>query len=439
MLHTLHQTELESFDRSVRQQVEVRRPETLRSLEQVIRESPKAIARGAGLSYSAASFGADAVTLDMTKFDRVLAFDEESGLVTVEPGIRIGSLTEFLLSRGRYLPALPGYPAITVGGCVAFDVHGKSQAHSGNFEQWVESFVLHHRDHGRLECSRDVETSLFELTLGGMGLTGVLTRVRLRTAPAPSSTIELEVRPVNNLVHAAEVLQSAAPDAACLYSWNNLNLRGARFGRGAAYVERFVPSEATHSTSLLERNASKSLPLCIWGHFGTRLALGVYGAMQRPCKVELDLQRALFPIYGKEAYYAGFGPNGFREYQVIVPFDRWPQFALALQQQLDTAGVPVTLGSLKVFRGEAGFLRFSGTGICLALDVPASSRSRALFEALDELAICHHALVNLSKDSRLSKGTCQRVFPHYSAFRAALDRFDPNRRYGSQLSQQLGL
>jgi decaprenylphospho-beta-D-ribofuranose 2-oxidase len=99
----------------------------------------------------------------------------------------------------------------------------------------------------------------------------------------------------------------------------------------------------------------------------------------------------------------------------------------------------VTLGSLKLFRGTTKFLRFSGSGICLALDVPASPRSAALFAQLDLLAVRDLAVVNLSKDSRLSAETCQCVFPEYAQFREALQRFDPAQRYRSRLRAQTGV
>ena len=131
-------TAITSFDGTESVVARLARPERYRDLEALVARGP-AIARGAGLSYCAASVGQSALGIDMTRFDRLLAFDELAGLVTVEAGLRVGALTEFLAGRGHFLPVLPGYPAITVGGCLAFDVHGKSQHHSGNFSESVAS------------------------------------------------------------------------------------------------------------------------------------------------------------------------------------------------------------------------------------------------------------------------------------------------------------
>jgi decaprenylphospho-beta-D-ribofuranose 2-oxidase len=431
---------LSSFDATERLDARVVRPETYRHLFDVIASEEIAIARGAGLSYAAASFGAGVLSIDLSRFDRILAHDVQSGSVEVEPGVQIGMLADFLAGRGRYLPAMPGYPSITVGGCMAFDIHGKSQFHSGNFAEWVEAFSLHHRDHGSITCSREQNAEIFALTLGGAGLTGIITSARLRTAPLPGNSVEVSVVPVRNLLEAAEALRSRAEQAACLYSWNNLNLRGASFGSGAVYVERFVGAASRGSDPRPSMDLRCRLPVHVWNGISTALSLRAYGWLQDRAKPRvLSLHAALFPLRGKELYFAGFGQQGFREYQLIVPFDQWETFVPALDRLLAAAKLPVTLGSLKLFRGRARLLRFSGAGICLALDVPACAKSVQLFAEIDALALKHTAVVNLSKDSRLSADICQRLFPEHAHFRESLVRFDPMRRYQSNLRSRVGV
>lgn len=431
---------LSSFDTTERLDARVVRPEAYRNLFDVIASEEIAIARGAGLSYTAASFGAGAVSIDLSRFDRIVAYDEQSGLVEVEPGVQIGALAHFLAGRGRYLPAMPGYPSITIGGCMAFDIHGKSQFHSGNFAEWVEAFSLHHRDHGSIVCSREQNAEIFALTLGGAGLTGVITSARLRTTPLPGNSVELSAVPVRNLLEAAEVLRSRAEQAACLYSWNDLNLRGTAFGSGAVYVERFVDAASRASDPRPSMDLRARLPVNAYSRVSTALSLRAYGWLQSRAKPRvLSLHAALFPLRGKEFYFAGFGKQGFREYQLIVPFDQWETFVVALDRLLAIARLPVTLGSLKLFRGQPRLLRFSGAGICLALDVPACSKSVQLFSEIDALALKHAAVVNLAKDSRLSADMCQRSFPEQTLFRESLARFDPMRRYQSNLRSRLGV
>lgn len=431
---------LRSFDGTETLTADVARPELYRHLFSVIAQHETTIARGAGLSYPAASFGKDVLSIQMTRFDRILAFDDASGIVDVEPGISIGALARFLADRGRYLPAMPGYPTITVGGCIAFDVHGKSQFHAGNFKDWVVELELYHRDHGVLSCSRDKQSTVFDLTCGGAGLTGLITKARLKTTALPARNMEVATIAVQNLQEAAEVLRARSQEADCLYSWNDLNRRGSRFGKGVVYVERFTERQSAHRSPPTAASPDARWPLRVWIPRATQLVLGLYGALAAAGSPQVHaIERALFPILGKERYFSGFGPRGLRESQVVIPSPRWNEFTIGLEHLIAKHGVPITLGSLKLFRGASQYLRFVGEGVCLALDVPASPRASALFDDLDALTAEHAGLVNIGKDSRLSAETCEQIFPEYSAFKKELMQYDPARRCSSLLRERLAL
>src|SRR4051812_9593684 len=110
--------ELDSFDATEHTSGSGVRPERRRDLRAGVERGGPFIARGAGLSYCAASMGDGVLSSDMSRLDRVLGFDPDDGTIRVEPGLTVGALTELLEARGRWLPPLPGYPTISVGGCV---------------------------------------------------------------------------------------------------------------------------------------------------------------------------------------------------------------------------------------------------------------------------------------------------------------------------------
>jgi decaprenylphospho-beta-D-ribofuranose 2-oxidase len=432
---------IRTFDRTEEVTTALDRPESYATLEQIVKGTEHVIARGAGLSYSAASFGAGTLSVDMTRFDRVLAYDPDTGNIVVEAGLRVGDLLAMLGSRRRYLPALPGYPDITVGGCVAFDVHGKSQVHTGNFGDWVEALRLIHRDHGEIVCSRSSNPEVFDLTIGGLGLTGIVTQVTLRTAALTGNGVSTNCVRVRNLIEASELMRAEAGRVDTLYSWHNMNLRGTSFGRGVVYLERFV-DEANCRTGPRRRLVScrSQLPARTWNRLLTGVTQRLYDWAQPVGETRLSgLHEAAFPIEGKEIYYAAFGRQGFREYQVIVPFDRWAEFAQALDKLLARARIPVALGSLKLFRGARRALRFRADGVCLAIDIPAVAAACDLFSEVDRLTVTAGGVANLSKDSRLGARSCEAMFGEYADFRKALKNFDPIGRHQSRLRESVGV
>lgn len=126
------------------------------------------IPRGAGLSYTAASFSSSSTTIDHAAFNRLLSFSAENATLEVESGTTLGQIEAYLSPRGFYLPVQPGHPKITVGGCIAADVHGKNQFRDGTFGAHVENLSVFHSNHGVLKLDRANDSRLFELTCGGL-------------------------------------------------------------------------------------------------------------------------------------------------------------------------------------------------------------------------------------------------------------------------------
>jgi decaprenylphospho-beta-D-ribofuranose 2-oxidase len=401
-------------------------------------------ARGAGLSYCQASAGTGVTTISTHSFNRFLSFDPQRLHVTVEPGVTVGELVRFAVARSAWFPVLPGHPAITIGGCVGFNVHGKSQHDVGCFSDHVVSLTLLHPDHGELVCSPDDNAELFELTLGGMGLTGYLTAVTLQLQRVSGRSVRRVAHPVANLRDAVELMRSLVEPGEAgmtLYSWNDLNLDAHRFGRGLVYVESFEHgAPASRVSYRVLAPGGRRGPTVVGTPRVTKLMNIGYATRERLRPHQLrPVEDAAFPINGNEAYYRLFGRRGFREYQVVVPTDAWPAAAREVQRLVAVARTPVTLGSLKLFRGEPRLLCFRGDGVCLAIDVAAGERARWLFAQLDRMAVDHGALVNLSKDSRVEGDIVKRLYPGYDEFCRRLSDHDPKRRFDSMLRRRIGV
>jgi len=112
------------------------------------------IARGAGVSYVAASFGAHTRSIGMRRLNRIVSFEPDRKRITVEAGMSLGALYDFLSPHRLYVPVQPGHPQISVGGCVASNVHGKNPQRDGVFADVVESLQLFHPAHGVMTLSR---------------------------------------------------------------------------------------------------------------------------------------------------------------------------------------------------------------------------------------------------------------------------------------------
>ena len=171
----------------------IRRPRAVEDLQAIVRG-----ARDAGSKISIAGgrhamggqqFGERTILIDMTAMDRVLSFDADAGLVTVEAGIMWPALVRALIEcqAGRMLQwgivqKQTGADRLTIGGALAANIHGRGLT-LAPFVDDVESFTLVDGDGRLLTCSRGENRQLFTLAVGGYGLFGVVATVTLRLRP----------------------------------------------------------------------------------------------------------------------------------------------------------------------------------------------------------------------------------------------------------------
>ena len=131
-------------------------------------------------------FATDAVLLDVRGMKDILHLDREHGIVEVEAGIEWPDLIQGLLAMQQdgaapwtIVQKQTGADRLTLGGSVSANAHGRGLALRPIIGE-VEFFTLMDGDGQSHTCSRTANAELFRLAIGGYGLFGVITRLRLR-------------------------------------------------------------------------------------------------------------------------------------------------------------------------------------------------------------------------------------------------------------------
>jgi decaprenylphospho-beta-D-ribofuranose 2-oxidase len=404
------------------------------------------IARGAGVSYVAASFGERTRSIGMRHLNRILCFEPEEKRITVEAGTSLGALYDFLLPHRLYVAVQPGHPQISVGGCVACNIHGKNPQRDGVFADLVDSLQLFHPAQGVMTLSRKRQAEAFELTCGGFGLTGVILNVTLRLTDLPGSIVEVRKVPVSSLEDACEQVEALKSQYDFLYTWNDLSTFGKHMGRGYVSGGRFAPGAASDG-ALLGRFRRLD-PMAVSRRWRPKVfhrqiipwasRIGFMWQMQRPTE-ELSLFQVMYPGVRWSFYFDLYGPGGFFAHMVLVPDDRRRAYIRRLEHVLRTHQEPMFCTSIKAFAGAQRLLHFNGTGLSLHFHIPNTAGGRQLAKAMEDLSREFSVIRTIYFDSRLSAADARFLYPEYDTFKERLHRFDPQRRFASSLSQRLDL
>ncbi len=153
-------------------------------------------------------FTSGGTVLDTRGMCRVLNFDQQRGLVEVEAGIQWPGLVDYLLAtqRGRreqwsIAQKQTGANYFTIGGSVSANCHGRGLTMAPIVTD-VESLRLVLADGSIVTCSRQQNSKLFSLVVGGYGLFGAIYSVTLRLARREKLQRAVEVITVRELLDA---------------------------------------------------------------------------------------------------------------------------------------------------------------------------------------------------------------------------------------------
>lgn len=371
---------------------------------------------GLGRSYGDVGLVPGGVAIRTDALDHLISFDAERGLVEAEAGVCLDDLLRVVVPRGWFLPVTPGTKRVTLGGALANDVHGKNHHKAGTFGRHVERFELLRSDGSRRDCSATENPELFAATIGGLGLTGLVTRLALRLSRIASTDLIVDTVRFGSV---DEFLALTSRDRAHEHAvaWVDA-LSPRRLGRGVYFFGDHAEDGGlrVHGPARL---AAPELPSGLLGRPAAAAFNTLYSLAKRPGRARVHYDPFFYPLDGLEGWNRLYGRRGFRQYQCLLP-DPDPTGPLKeLLAQASRAARGSFLCVLKRFGGlpSPGLLSFPAAGITACLDFPDDgARGEELFRRLDAVVRDARGRQYAAKDARMPPDAFLSSHPRWHEF-----------------------
>ncbi|MGB8192135.1 MAG: FAD-binding oxidoreductase [Chitinophagaceae bacterium] len=413
-------------------------------LKEVLNTPGSFIPRGNGRCYGDASL-AD-VTVSTLKYDKILSFDIENGILECQSGITLDQVLEVIVPKGWFLPVTPGTKFITVGGAIASDVHGKNHHVDGCFSHHVLEMDVLLGNGEILLCTPGRHTDLFEATCGGMGLTGVITRVKFGLKKIETSYIRQKQIKAENL---DEVLRLFDEHKDYTYSvaWIDCLQKGKGFGRSILILgEHATLNELDEAKKKepLKLPAKKqitfpiNLPWWVLNTFTVKAFNFLYYLKNTKKEINniVSYEPFFYPLDAILHWNRGYGKKGFVQYQFVVPMEA-KDGLIEILQRISDAGMGSFLAVLKVFGKQDSLISFPKEGYTLALDFPVRKGLMEFLDELDEIVLKHGGRLYMSKDARMKPGMLEAGYPQLQQFKNIVHKYNPDQKFRSVQSDRL--
>jgi FAD/FMN-containing dehydrogenase len=382
------------------------------------------LALGAARSYGDVCLNRDGELVRTTALDRMIKADWSTGVIRAETGLTLDALLRVVVPKGWFLPVTPGTKFVTLGGAIANDVHGKNHDSAGSIGCHVRRIGLARSSGEVLELSDSANVELFQATIGGLGLTGLILWVELALKQISSSNIDVETLEIVDLDHFFRLAEDSR-DWEHTVAWVDCLAKGTGLGRGLFMRGRHLP----RGTLRVHREPRLAVPLDAPSWLLNALTVRLFNLAYRHRPWVMGRHTThydpfFYPLDSIFGWNRLYGPRGFFQHQSVVP----TQAAVGAMQRLLTLTGDFQQGSflvvLKLFgkRKSPGLLSFPMAGATLALDLPNRGEStRKLLQAMTDVVVEVGGRVYPAKDATMSAEAFRLGYPNWPKLEALRD------------------
>lgn len=419
------------------------------------------IARSEGKSISVAGgrhsmggqqFGAGTILVDVRAMNRVMNLDSERGIVEVEAGIEWPELLDYLAKAqaGRQqqwgiMQKQTGADRLSLGGALASNVHGRGLKFKPIIDQ-VESFILMDHRGVSLTCSREENAELFRLVIGGYGLFGIVTSVRLKLWERRKVQRIVEIR------DASSIIQSFEQRIADGYLYGDFQFatdskRNSFLRRGVFSCYRPVDPSTPITPNPTRFHPEDWARLTYYSHKYKRRAFEVYTKRYLATSGQIywadsQLSAAYVDNYHEELDRKLGARVKATEMitEIYVPRPALATFMEEARDELRKLDANVIYGTVRLIeKDEESFLRWARESFaCVIFNLHVTHDSGGLeqaaiaFRSLIDLGIKHRGSYYLTYHRFASKEQIEACYPQFRKFLELKLLYDPDEVFQSE-------
>lgn len=353
----------------------------------------------------------------ISKYKRILNFDEKNGIILVEAGITFDELLRFCVPKGWFLPVTPGTKFVTIGGAIANDIHGKNHHKVGSFGNFVKKINLIRSDKVNYTLTSEVNRELYNATISGLGLTGYIKSAEIELKKINNEKILQQTVKFQNIDHYFEI-EKKFQESQYTVAWIDCMSRNNKQGRGI-----FIAGDHVKETSNRMRfepkfkiNIPFSMPKFILRNFNVRIFNELYWFFNKEESKITSLENFFYPLDKIKNWNRIYGNKGFYQFQCILPKDNCRRGFKKILNKIKIAKQGSFLAVLKTHKKETspGINTFCLEGSSLALDFQnKGEKTIKLLKELENIVVQEDGKLYPAKDSLMSPDNYKKFYPNW--------------------------
>ena len=401
---------------------------------------------GLGRSYGDSSISSNGIYFKSGKRKKIeINTAEMYGICSAD--VTIGELERAAIKNGLFPLTVPGTEFVTIGGAIASNIHGKSHHLTGAFAgSVIEMDLLTSDGKTRKLKPEGGDSKYFWATLGGMGLTGIITEAKIKLNKIETSYVVVEEKRGENLDQLLDQIKLFNNKFFYTVAWIDLSgdFRGRGIVSGGNHAKIIdLPNRKQKKPFKITQPGKLFIPDIFPSRLINKITVQIFNFFwfKKPQKNGIqDIRKFLHPLDSVGKWNRIYGKKGLIQFQFQVPFgeENFLRKILSIMKDNNLASFLTVLKSFG--KADSSLLGFPELGWTLAIDLPAHRIDvYPIFKRLMQDLLEIDGKIYLTKDTLLDKEIFEKMYKNKENWLSIKHELDETNYWQSDQGKRLGL
>lgn len=413
------------------------KPKNYKEIKKIISKKNNFIAQGNQRSFGDVALNKDSV-LSLKNFDKVIFFDKKKGLIEVESGLLLKDLLSIIVPEGWFIPVTPGTKYVSIGGMVANNIIGKNTLNN-QIKYHIKNIKLISINKKNINCSNKINKKIFDLTVGGFGLSGVILSVTLKLKKIYSKNIDqkiVEFKSFSEFYKLSKINKNYEYSVCWIDNFNNKKILGLYYLGKSSKNKKNINSE-NFLANKLGLIILIILRIINSNYYFPKIMNFIFRNYKKFFYNKIcHYNEFFYPQDNIPHWNKIYGSKGFIQVQFLIPENKFKKILEEISEFFNTYKIYSSFIILKKFKEKGKYLNFSGNGYSISFDFVINSKYQILKTFLNKIFKKYKLKVNFTKDLITEKNNAYN-YKEFKKFKKDLLKINKSRKINSLFSKRL--
>jgi len=400
----------------------------------VKKNKKKILCIGSSQSWFDTILNSNNVIINLKHLKKIFNLNKKDKILTVSSSYKIKEILENINQHGLSLFSIPGSLDVTIGGCVANDVHGKDSYKYGNFGENIIEIEIMLSSGELTACTKDYNSELFTSVIGGLGLMGVITKIKLNLKEI-TNFYEVENFNCDNYQSLITTLYNKANEFDYVYGWVDLLSKNKKLGRGVVFKSKKIFKFKELNKSKVSKKKYLTFIKSLIFMFCTKLKLisylnsAFYYIHMINKKKIISYEENINTLkYSGAELKQMCPPNSFFDVQVILKKETLPNSLYEFINKCQDLNLKGSIIGIKMHKKNNNYLSFSDDGVSINITTifkfEEKNALETKFKELYQFIIKNNYKVYIAKDFFFDRESFFKNYENANKFFSLKQKYD---------------